>query len=91
MSYTPISGKIQARYSAHPNKTQHSVYGLWKKKSIYEEAIRWIVDNFKHEDAHFEFSITVYTNDGHYPSTVYFRNEGDFLAFKLRFPELCVM
>jgi len=70
--------------STTPVSTLYSLRTTWLSPDVLEKATLWLKDNFKEEDAHWEY-FECFTL---YPAAIYFKNEEDYLVFKLKFNEL---
>ena len=68
-----------------------SIHQLWQchtNPNLFAQAVKWL-SNFDSNIARWDWNMGFsHINGTKYPSFVYFRNDEDYLVFKLRWPEL---
>jgi len=61
---------------------------VWMRTEEFSEASEWL-KQFSDTDAHWDYILGhTWLNGSDYPSRVYFKDEADYLIFKLKFPNL---
>ena len=75
--------------STAPLLKKYQLHLAWTHPALFNTASDWLDENFKGEDAHWSYmSGRTWINGTAYPAAVYFKNEEDYLVFKLKFGEL---
>jgi hypothetical protein len=75
--------------STTPQLKQYQLHLAWTLPVLFNTAIAWLGENFKEEDAHWDYiSGRSWIDSKVYPAAVCFKNEEDYLVFRLKFKEL---
>lgn len=68
----------------------YRIFQACQHQPVFQAADLWIKENYKEDQAQWHWSAGFsHINGVMYPASVYFKHPGDYLAFKLRFGEIC--
>lgn len=69
----------------------YRIFQAWAFPKVFERADSWLQQHFNQDQAGWAWSAgSSWIGSGRYPSAVYFTNPEDYLAFKIRFSEICI-